>query len=102
VVIDQDPPGGSRLIQTGIVTITVARGNPEPETAEVPGVVGLAAAVAETTLRDAGFAVAVVLEQECDPADPACVYRQGVAWSQSPAGGDRAPLGSTVTVLVNP
>jgi penicillin-binding protein 1A len=99
-VIDQEPRGGSRLIQTGTVTITVARRSPEPELVDVPNVVGMGQAAATSTLRAAGFRVSVVREQECDPADPGCDYLPGVVWSQSPTG--TAERGSTVTIVVNP
>jgi hypothetical protein len=100
VVIDQEPRGGSSLIQTGTVTITVARGEPQPELVDVPNVVGMGQAAATSALRGAGFQVAVVREPECDPANPGCEYLPGVVWSQSPTG--RAESGSTVTILVNP
>jgi penicillin-binding protein 1A len=97
-VIDQSPAGGSRLIQTGTVTITVARGS--PELADVPNVVGMGEAAATAALRGAGFDVSVVRLQECDPADPGCNYRPGVVWRQEPSGS--AEPGTTVTITVNP
>jgi penicillin-binding protein 1A len=100
-VIDQDPRGGTRLVQTGTVTITVSRGEPDPETAEVPIVIGLQAGAASSVLRRDGFEVVVVQDRECDPADPSCSYRPGVVWAQSPNGG-LAEFGSTVTIVVNP
>jgi penicillin-binding protein 1A len=100
VVIDQEPRGGSSLVQTGTVTITVARGQPEPEMADVPNVIGMGQAAATSALRGAGFEVAVLREAECDPSDPSCVYLPGVVWAQSPTG--RAEVGSTVTIRVNP
>jgi penicillin-binding protein 1A len=99
-VIAQQPDGGSRLIQTGTVTITVARGRPEPETVRVPNVVGMPEGGATSQLRNAGFDVAVVNEEECDPDHPLCDYRSGVVWAQSPTG--TAEVGSTVTIYVNP
>jgi membrane peptidoglycan carboxypeptidase len=99
-VIDQEPRGGSSLVQTGTVTITVARGDPEPELVDVPQVVGMGEAAAAATLRNAGFRVVVVREQECDPADPSCDYVPGVVWSQSPSG--QAEPGATITIVVNP
>jgi penicillin-binding protein 1A len=99
-VIDQQPGGGTRLIQTGTVTITVARGSPEPELVDVPTVVGMGQAAATSALRAAGFRVSVVREQECDPADPGCDYLPGIVWSQSPTG--TAEPGSIVTIVVNP
>ncbi|HEX6230591.1 MAG TPA: transglycosylase domain-containing protein [Actinomycetota bacterium] len=101
-VIDQDPQAGSRLIQTGTVTITVSEAEPEPIEVRVPDVVGASRGAATSTLRQAGFRVAVASDPECDPQDPDCDYRPGVVWSQSPAGGESAPEGSTVTVRVNP
>jgi penicillin-binding protein 1A len=97
-VIAQDPPGGSSLIQTGTVTITVARG--APELADVPNVIGMGEAEAISTLREAGFEVNVVRRPQCDPADPACGYRPGVVWAQDPSG--QAEPGSTVLITVNP
>ncbi|MCI0633021.1 MAG: transglycosylase domain-containing protein [Actinobacteria bacterium] len=101
-VIGQDPAGGERLVQTGTVSIIVAKGRPEPPTVTVPDVVGMGQGEATGRLRQAGLDVAVAFEQECDPADPSCDYRQGVVWSQSPGGGSDVDVGSTVTIVVNP
>ena len=103
-VLSQDPSGGSQLLQTATVTITVAKGSPSPSPsiATVPDVVGLTRGAASAALQGAGFVVSVVLQQECDPADPLCDYRQGLVWTQSPGGGRRAAIGSTVTIVVNP
>jgi penicillin-binding protein 1A len=100
-VIDQEPRGGTRLIQTGTVTITVARGEVEPQTVEVPNVIGERAGPASSILRNAGFRVSVVEEQECDPVDSGCLYVSDIVWQQSPSGG-QAQIGSTVTIVVNP
>jgi penicillin-binding protein 1A len=99
-VIDQDPKGGSSLMQTGTVTITVARGAPEQELVEVPNVIGMGQAAATSTLKAAGFSVLVSRDPECDPADPGCDYVPGVVWSQQPVG--TAEPGATVTISVNP
>lgn len=106
-VIAQDPAAGGRLIMTGTVTITVAKGQTEPspppaELGAVPSVIGLTQGAANAALRSAGFEVSVSLDQECDPEDPSCDYRQGVVWAQSPSGGAEAEVGSTVTIVVNP
>jgi penicillin-binding protein 1A len=95
-VVDQEPGGGSRLVQTGTVTITVARGEPEPETVQVPNVVGMPEGAASARLNGDGFDVAVVRER----CDGACDPRRGRVWAQSPTG--EAPAGSTVTIYVNP
>ena len=101
-VIAQDPGDGTRLIQTGTVTITVAKGEPQPELATVPNVVGMQREAAEGALTQAGFGASVSFAEECDPDDQACDYRPGVVWSQSPGAGSQTDRGSTVTILVNP
>jgi penicillin-binding protein 1A len=104
-VIAQDPGGGSRLILTGTVTITVAKGAPEPsvapDLARVPNVVGMQRGAAEAAIRQAGF-VASVSYERCDPDDRSCDDRQGVVWSQSPDAGAQRERGSTVTIFANP
>ncbi|HEY8115506.1 MAG TPA: transglycosylase domain-containing protein [Actinomycetota bacterium] len=104
-VIAQDPGGGSRLILTGTVTITVARGAPEPspapDLAPAPNVVGMPRGAAEAEIQQAGF-VASVSTGECDPDDPSCDDRPGVVWSQSPDAGAQRERGSTITIFVNP
>ena len=99
VVVAQDPDGGSRAQQTSTVTISVSE---QPEVASVPDVIGLAEGAASTRLRNAGFRVAISYEQECDPGSPECDYRTGTVWKQSPRGGTKAEVGSTVTLSVNP
>jgi beta-lactam-binding protein with PASTA domain len=101
-VIDQDPSAGSRLIQTGTVTITVARSGSGGEGTRVPDVIGMPEGAAVAALRNEGFEITVVRERECAPSEPGCDYRKGVVWAQSPAGGADAPAGSTVTIVVNP
>jgi serine/threonine-protein kinase len=105
-VIAQEPGGGSRLIQTGTVTITVAKGgagpSPAPDVAALPNVLGMRRGAAEAAIEQAGFDVSVSFAEGCDPDDQGCDYRPGVVWSQSPNGGTEAELGSTVTIVVNP
>jgi serine/threonine-protein kinase len=105
-VIAQDPGGGSRLIQNGTVTITVAEGAPEPspapDLATVPTVVGMQRGAAEAAIQQAGYVASVSYAEECDPDDPSCDYRPGVVWSQSPDAGEQREQGSTVTIVVNP
>jgi serine/threonine-protein kinase len=105
-VIAQDPGGGSRLILTGTVTITVAKGAPEPspapDLAPVPNVIGMQRGAAEAAIRQAGFVASVSFAEGCDPDDPSCDDRPGVAWSQSPDAGAQRERGSTVTIFVNP
>jgi penicillin-binding protein 1A len=102
-VVAQDPPAGSRLIQTGTVTISVARGAPpEPELVMVPNVIGRAQSAAAATLTDAGFTVVVSYAPNCDPNAEGCDYRPGIVWDQSPGGGAQVEPGSTISLTVNP
>jgi len=68
----------------------------------VPNVIGMTQGAATAALRKAGFSVTIIEEPQCDPSDPACDYKKGVVWAQSPVGGRTAPAGSTVTIRVNP
>jgi beta-lactam-binding protein with PASTA domain len=105
-VISQHPGGGSRLIQTGTVTITVAKGAPEPspapDLATVPNVIGLQRGAAEAAIRQAGLVASVSFSEACDRDDPSCDYRPGAVWSQSLDGDAQREQGSTVTIFVNP
>jgi membrane peptidoglycan carboxypeptidase len=102
-VVAQDPAAGSRLIQTGTVTISVARGAPpEPDLVTVPNVIGRRQDAAAATLTNAGFTVVISFEPECDPNAEGCDYRPGVVWDQSPGGGAQVDPGSTVNLVVNP
>jgi penicillin-binding protein 1A len=102
-VVAQDPPPGSQLIQTGTITISVARaGPPDRDLATVPNVVGEPQGAATSALTKAGFTVVISYAPECDPDDEACDYRPGVVWDQSPRGGAEAEPSSTVRLTVNP
>jgi beta-lactam-binding protein with PASTA domain len=68
----------------------------------VPDVIGMTQDAAGAAVRAAGLSVSVSLDQECEPEDPACDYRPGVVWAQTPLGGGQAETGSTVTIVVNP
>jgi penicillin-binding protein 1A len=98
-VIAQDPGAGQRAIQTSAVTITVSQ---KVSTGTVPNVLGMTQGAATAALRNAGFEVSVREQQECDPADPSCVYNKGVVWAQSPSAGSKLPAGTIVTIIVNP
>ena len=103
-VVAQDPGGGEAAQQTTTVTISVAEAvSPTPQITTVPGVIGLPRGAAVAQLQGAGFRVDVSYAAECDPAvDPACQYRPGVVWAQSPGAGQAAEIGSPVTIVVNP
>jgi penicillin-binding protein 1A len=97
VIMEQDPPAGAAVRPGATVTITVADGLPEVR--PVPGVLARLADEAAAVLRNAGFAVSVVVRPEPPPGDPA---RAGRVWKQSPFSGAVVDEGSTVTITVNP
>ena len=88
-VLSTDPPGGNTVPEGTLVTVFYSDG---PE--EVPGVVGLQRREAEQVIRDAGFEPDVV-------EDPNSNQPRGTVIRQSPAGGQEAPEGSTVTIVVS-
>ena len=88
-VLSTDPPGGNTVPEGTLVTVFYSDG---PE--QVPGVVGLQRREAEQVIRDAGFQPDVV-------EDPNSREPRGTVIRQSPAGGQDAPEGSTVTIVVS-
>lgn len=102
-VVAQDPAAGERALQTSTVTISVSEpASPTPQLTTVPDVIGSPEGAASAAIRKAGLRAAVSYQQECDPQAPDCDYRPGIVWAQSPAGGTRIEVGSTVTIVVNP
>jgi serine/threonine-protein kinase len=75
------------------VRISVSLG-PNATTAQVPDVVGQDQQTATTTLQDAGFQIQVIMVPPPDPS------QSGIVIDEEPAGGTRAPEGSTVTIYV--
>jgi len=90
-VIGQDPVGGTIVDRGSRVTLTVAV---EPETVEVPNVVGFERATAEDTLRDAGLRPVVIEEETDDPAAVDQVLRQ------DPGATTEVEPRSTVEIVV--
>jgi serine/threonine-protein kinase len=90
-VVDQQPAGGGTAPRNTTVTLSVSRG---PTESQVPNVDGLSEEDARTTIEEAGFVVDVQREPTDDPNLHGSVLRQ------EPAGGSRAPEGSTVTIVV--
>ncbi|HEU5456114.1 MAG TPA: PASTA domain-containing protein, partial [Nocardioides sp.] len=88
-VLSTDPPGGDKVPEGTLVTVFYSDG---PE--QVPGVVGLRRPEAEQVIRDSGFVPDVV-------EDPNSNQPRGTVIRQSPAGGQDAPQGSTVTIVVS-
>ncbi|MGH2723634.1 MAG: PBP1A family penicillin-binding protein [Actinomycetota bacterium] len=92
IVVAQSPGGGATAVQGSIVTIQVSNG--KAPVAKVPGVLGMAQAEAKKALQDAGFSVAVEsMTTDKKPLD-------GTVASQSPGSGEKAKVGTTVTIVV--
>jgi beta-lactam-binding protein with PASTA domain/tRNA A-37 threonylcarbamoyl transferase component Bud32 len=88
-VIRTQPSPGTQVAKDSTVTIVVSSG---PKQASVPDVTGQTQSAATSALRAAGFEVAV-----STITSPGSV---GKVISQSPAGGSKAEVGSTVTITV--
>lgn len=92
-VVDQDPAAGASAAQGSVVTLTISLG-PQPVIVTVPDVVGQSEAVATAAIEAAGLVVAVNLANDD-------VVAEGNVISQTPAGGDSADWGATVTITVS-
>ncbi len=90
-VLVQSPAAG--LLITPETSVSLQIGG-EVENIIVPNVVGVAEATAESQLENVGLEVKVV-EQASSVVDP------GIVISQSPAAGQPAQKGSTVTIVVS-
>ncbi len=89
-VISSNPPVGQRVPEGSTVTITVGV---EPETIDVPNVVGTDVEQARSNIEGAGLSAQV---REVDSADP-----QGRVLAQDPAGGTEVEAGTAVTLEVS-
>ncbi len=89
-VVSSNPPAGEQVRDGSPVTITVGV---EPETVNVPNVVGTDVEQARGNIEGAGLTVQV---QQVDSAAP-----QGQVVSQNPSGGTEVEAGSTVTLEVS-
>jgi serine/threonine-protein kinase len=88
-VARQSPEPGGRAGEGDTVTLTLSKG---PEMVEVPDVVGMSLDEATAELEDAGF--------EVDKDRGLFGLFGDTVEEQSPAAGDKAPKGSTVTVKI--
>jgi serine/threonine-protein kinase len=91
VVTSQDPAAGSEVGKSSVVQIAVFQGT---ELTAVPDVRGKNQSEATRALQDAGFEVRVTRK------DSAFVDK-GLVIEQDPAGGDGAPQGSTVSIVIS-
>src|SRR3984957_16085154 len=90
-VISQSPPANTEAVSGSTVSIVVAKA---PPSVQVPGVVGLSAANANSTLTGAGFTVTRETQNVTDQT------QNGLVISQTPRGGARSKQGSSVTIVV--
>ena len=91
-VISSDPQPGTDAAKGATVTLLVSKGKKPPTDVEVPNVTGQPFSTAKKTLEDRGFEV----QRRAESSDT--VPRLNVI-STDPAGGSRAPKGSTITVV---
>jgi len=90
-VVDQRPAGGGTAPAGTTITLSVSKG---PAELQVPDVTNQSEGDAVATLEASGFTATVVREATDDPNLDGFVIRQ------DPAGGRRAPQGSSVTIVV--
>ncbi|MBV8981758.1 MAG: Stk1 family PASTA domain-containing Ser/Thr kinase, partial [Acidimicrobiia bacterium] len=90
-VLDQNPQAGTQVAKNSTVILIVSGG---AGTVTVPNVVGQDAGTAGATLGGAGFKVLTKTQASESAA-------AGTVISTNPAGGTKAPKGSTVTMVVS-
>jgi beta-lactam-binding protein with PASTA domain len=90
-VVDQSPAPGTYQPLGATITLSISKG---PTTSTVPDVTSLSQADAIAQLRASGFKVTVVSQPVTDSG------QDGIVQTQDPAGGTKAPPGSTVTIAV--
>jgi eukaryotic-like serine/threonine-protein kinase len=88
-VVSQEPTGTAAPNST--IILSVSKG---PSTSTVPDVTTQDQDSATSTLQSAGFKVKVQTQDVTDPG------LEGIVVSQTPTGGNKAPKGSTVTIVV--
>jgi serine/threonine-protein kinase len=89
-VLSTNPVAGTKVDKGTAVELTVAKEPP----VDVPSVAGQDQVQAQTTLQNAGFQVTVA-------GAPSNTVAAGKVISTNPAGGTKAPKGSTVTMSVS-
>ena len=90
-VIAQTPDAGTYQPPGATITLNVSKG---PKTSTIPDVTSLAQSDAAAQLEASGFKVRIVSQPVTDP------NQDGIVQTQDPAGGTKAPPGSTVTIAV--
>lgn len=90
-IVRQDPKAGDRMDKGGIVKVQISKGG---QTEGVPNVVGKTRKEAESILTGIGFKVAFTEQFSND-------YPAGTVVSQTPAAGEEAEEGSTITLVIS-
>jgi beta-lactam-binding protein with PASTA domain/tRNA A-37 threonylcarbamoyl transferase component Bud32 len=90
-VVAQTPNAGTYQPPGATITLSVSKG---PTVSTVPDVESIAQSDAVAQLRASGFEVHIVSQPVTDSD------QDGIVQSQDPAGGTKAPPGSTVTIAV--
>jgi len=90
-VVAQSPNPGTYQPPGSTITLSVSKG---PTTSTVPDVTSIAQGDAIAQLKASGFQVRVVPQPVTDSS------QDGIVQTQDPAGGTKAPPGSTVTIAV--
>ncbi|HET9948695.1 MAG TPA: Stk1 family PASTA domain-containing Ser/Thr kinase [Longimicrobiales bacterium] len=90
-VISQSPTQGDKVDEGSQITLTVSKG---PDTAQVPGVIGLSPEDASKAIQDAGFNVQQKQKRTTDQT------QDGVVVNQVPKPGQKLKKGRTVRIYV--
>jgi serine/threonine-protein kinase len=90
-VVSESPQAGNTVPKGTTITLSVSKG---PGTTQVPNVKGDTQSVAQSTLKAAGFSVAVIDQPVNDPS------QDGLVLSQDPGPNANANPGEVVTITV--
>jgi eukaryotic-like serine/threonine-protein kinase len=90
-VVAQSPDAGTYQPPGSTIILSVSKG---PTTSTVPDVTSISQNDAVAQLKASGFRVNIVSQPVTDP------NQDGIVQTQDPAGGSKAPPGSTVTIAV--
>jgi beta-lactam-binding protein with PASTA domain len=94
-VLDQNPSGGALVLQGDAVDLVISLGPPPPAQVNVPGVVGLSQASAESAVTGAGLVVGNVAFANSETVPVGDVI------SQNPVAGTSVDQGSAVNLVVS-
>jgi beta-lactam-binding protein with PASTA domain len=93
-IVQQSPTGGTNVKRGSPVQLNVSSGPTIATSASVPSVVNKAQSTASTTIRQAGFRVAVLFRRTSSEA------KDGLVLEQQPKAGSSIPRGSSVALFV--